>query len=300
MKKVITTLLTILAIPVVYASIRHTTSSRTHIAHEPSRPRPISKGKGDTQNEFLPVVRIVSYEKAKDGKMNSAKSCSGVVLSDFCLVTAKHCFFDKLGRLYPKMAVWDRRGNKSEVIVSSMRSPSHRAEWSADFALVKLNSSMHSYRISILDSERITPIDFAKVKHSTPDTLGTSGIVAGFGLMNLEEKSLGSGIFQKGDVRIAGDEGVIEDGQPNGLLISYASPSRIEPGDSGGPLFRKDSRGELRLHGIAAAINSWTSDDFEADDLSYEEDPRVMYHVSVLENRNWLIENLKALGCNRM
>jgi V8-like Glu-specific endopeptidase len=252
----------------------------------------IINGREATGSDYSPVVML------KDDK----RRCSGTIINNGCVLTARHCVpkEEDISKtyVYTGTSPWFSAARASQVIVSE----------TSDLAVIKLDRDVKS---SLSYSSKFLAESAPKIPKQDPKEKAKDdeyerlslerpglelvkvhripGTIVGFGNNDTEKvygwngdyyRNIGAGTKRIGEVRARH--------QPDSLISVVADPSMCASGDSGGPLFLEDEFGHMKLYGVAAAGLRHKGQDRSSHGGQY---------TSVLDNRKWIDDTLRRLGC---
>lgn len=262
--------------------------------------RAVVEGRALEKHEYPEMVNLRGY----DAKGQLAHPCSAVNING-CLISVEHCLTPTV-RLNPEA---DKEKGKAEEVEVAIAKTVARDAFGNEIDITK--AEKRSPPIA-KDSDRQPGDDLVIVKTGT-GLAGAAGTgllastnpkadevlrVAGFGdnktkLPTSEkdaftQKRVGRFKFISDGPAFAKshplDFNVKDDGEPAKTLITDHNPNDTEFGDSGGPVFRVDP-GTNRRELVGLHIGA------------VGEKQEYLNHVSIADNRRWIDETLRAMGC---
>ncbi len=209
----------------------------------------IINGKSIENNDPLAksVVAIVKGFHYSKNEPQFFSHCTGVVLSADKILTAAHCAENiEKSRIVTGQDI--KKSLKNEDSVYEIKKAYFQPDYKkTDTALV------NNLDLAILELKRpITEISKREFSIDRADATNELLIIAGYGRASLNQSDMQSLELKKADYtdsKIVTNEGIIR--------IQEIEKTGLCTGDSGGPLFTQDKNNQLKLVGIAIAVEKF-------------------------------------------
>ncbi|MBC7466757.1 MAG: trypsin-like serine protease [Bdellovibrio sp.] len=258
------------------------------------------------------VMLAFNYEY-NDNQVNFFGVCTGTVVDERTILTAAHCLEDGIKNIKVLYSADPRKNLDIETDVYTIIDKKIHTNYIAKDALKKSLEGLSSdndraraltrssdIALAYLDRPLKMNIPFSAVAYKKPldinrENSTTQITIVGYGrtssLKNDNEKSFDqlNGVLQKAELSVDTSQF-----SHTGFFLRQWSTPGICKGDSGGPVFTKDSNGDLRVVALAVTVYSFNNKAERALDPDKEYTTCASHglYLNIEQYKPWIAKNI--------